>query len=391
MSENTPPRERLSSCPPETSGFRTPEALVWGVFLGAAGVALAALVLSGAEIWTLDYWGSEDRSAVLRNLGLLVIAAPALYLAWKRTTTASRQADIANENKEISNRQQRVAERGLNIDRYQKGAQMLESQELSVRIAGIYGLRELAMSDPEESYILVQSLLFAFIREKSKERKLVSPEADANKKDTKSLTYEDLGPDICEALTATIELRFSISTATDLEEAAAWCPNLADANLSGANILCANLFGAGLVGANLSGAELWHANLSDACLDHADLTGTELVFANLRGANLREAKLSDTILTHANLADTIIDDADLSGARFLGSKLADADLSGCDLSGAILWSANLSNADLADIALDEDTDLTGIWAWADRPPQNMPPEIEAAIELRDPAGCEEGD
>lgn len=260
-----------------------------------------------------------------------------------------------------------------------------------MRIAGIFGLRELAMSDPEESYILVQSLLLAFVREKSKERKLVLPEGDADKTDAKRPTYEDLGPDICEALTATIELRVSISTATDLEEAAVWCPNLADANLSGANILCANLFGAGLVGANLSGAELWHANLSNACLDHADLTGTELVFANLRGANLREAKLSDTILTHANLTDTIIDDADLSGARFLGSKLADAYLSGCDLSGAILWSANLSNADLADIALDEETDLTGIWAWADRRPLNMPPEIEAAIELRDPAEREEGD
>ncbi|MBL6430345.1 MAG: hypothetical protein HPM95_00445 [Alphaproteobacteria bacterium] len=187
MSENTPPRERLSSSPPEGCTFKAPEALVWGVFLGAAGVALAALVLSGAEIWTLDYWGSDDRSAVLRNLGLLVIAIPALYLAWKRTTTATRQADTAN-------RQQRVAERGLNIDRYQKGAQMLESEELSVRIAGIFGLRDLAMSDPEESYILVQSLLFAFIREKSKERVLKPHEGCSDKTDINRPTYEDLWP-----------------------------------------------------------------------------------------------------------------------------------------------------------------------------------------------------
>jgi uncharacterized protein YjbI with pentapeptide repeats len=391
MSENTPPVERSSSPPSDPSGFRTPEALVWGAFLGAAGVALAALVLSGADIWTLDYWGSGDRSAVLRNLGLLVLAVPALYLAWKRTTTASRQADIANDNKEISNRQQRVAERGLNIDRYQKGAQMLESKELSVRIAGIFGLRELAMSDPEESYILVQSLLFAFIREKSKERVLKPTEADAGKKDTESSTYEDLGPDVYETLTATMALRGSISTATDLEEAAAWRPNLEYANLSSAGLFGANLSGAGLFGANLSGAELWHANLSDACLDDADLSGSEWVFANLSGAKLRQANLSDAILTEAVLTDTDIDDAILTRARFLASKLANADLSGGDLCGAVLWSANLSNANLEDIALDDKTDLTDIWAWADRPPKSMPPEIEAAIIMRDPAEREEGD
>ncbi|WP_425089822.1 pentapeptide repeat-containing protein [Stappia sp.] len=361
MSENTPPRERLSSSPPETSGFRTPEALVWGVFLGAAGVTLAALVLSGADIWTLAYWGSEGRSAVLRNLGLLVIAFPALYLAWKRTTTASRQADIANENKEISNRQQRVAERGLNIDRYQKGAQMLESQELSVRIAGIFGLRDLAMSDPEESYILVQSLLFAFIREKSKERVLKPTEADADKKDRERSTYEDLGPDVKEALSVTTILRKTVQTATDLEEAAAWCPKLRLAKFSG--------------------SVLNSLDLSDADLEDAYLSGAHFRLTNLSGARLMDANLS-----HADFSGAL-----LHGARLWRADLTCAYLFLADLSGAELSGANVSGAYLGEVKISESTKLKGIWAWADRPPQNMPPEIEDAIELRDQAGREEGD
>eukprot|EP00873_Tetraselmis_striata_P003815 jgi/Tetstr1/424079/TSEL_014690.t1 len=368
MSENTPPRERLSSCPPETSGFRTPEALVWGVFLGAAGVALAALVLSGAEIWTLKYWGSEDRSAVLRNLGLLVIAAPALYLAWKRTTTASRQADIANENKEISNRQQRVAERGLNIDRYQKGAQMLESQELSVRIAGIYGLRELAMSDPDESYILVQSLLFAFIREKSKERKLIT---HVENEELERPTYEDLGPDVYEALSATTALRASISTATDLEEVAAWRPDLRQSNFRM--------------------AKLSFADLSDADLYEANLSGAVLKSASLIGADLREANLTNGHLSRARLIDADFQEAILAGARFIEADLTGADLAGSDLSRAVFFGANLSDSDFEDVLFDNKTSFNGIWAWADRRPLNMPPEIEAVIELRDPAERKEGD
>jgi uncharacterized protein YjbI with pentapeptide repeats len=381
MAEDIPP-PHTPDPPVRDASLKTPEALVWGAFLGIAAVGLVTLAASGAEIWTRDYWGG-NRSEILRNIGLLVLAVPALWLAWRRTNTASRQADIANENKETANRQQRVAERGMNVERYQKGAQMLESDELSVRIAGIYGLRELAISDPEESYIIVQSLLFAFIREKSKTRKIKQPEAEDETEGTATepATFEDLSPDVQEALAAAIALRQAIPNARHLEAEAQWSPNLARANL----------FSAILDGANLSDANLKHANLSNAKLARASLSKADLDFANLSNANLDFANLSGAKLSKANLSNAYLADANLSGAYLSKADLSGAYLSEADLSCANLNGANLSTADLEDVLVDERTDLTGIWARKDRPPRNMPPEIAAAITYRDPAERKDDD
>ncbi|MHC5655998.1 pentapeptide repeat-containing protein [Stappia sp. ICDLI1TA098] len=414
MAEDTPPTHAPEP-PARDTSLKAPEALVWGGFLGIAAVGLVALATSGAEIWTRDYWGG-NRSEILRNLGLLTLAVPALWLAWRRTNTASRQAETAN-------RQQRVAERGLNVDRYQKGALMLESKELSVRIAGIYGLRELAISDPEESYIIVQSLLFAFIREKSRERALKQPEAadEAEGAAEEHKASENLGPDVQEALTAATALPKAIPGGRQLEAEAKWSPSLASANLSGVRLVGAtlpganlaqtnlsdaflakiNLSGADLYGANLSGARLFNANLSrarlaranlsDAGLDGANLSGARLAWANLSDAGLAETNLSGARLRRANLSGADLYRANLSGARLRRANLSGADLAEANLSGADLAEANLSTADLEDVLIDEHTKLTAIWAWTDRPPKNMPPEIETAIKYRDPAERKDDD
>ncbi|MHC5653729.1 pentapeptide repeat-containing protein [Stappia sp. ICDLI1TA098] len=427
MAEDTPP-PHTPDPPVRDASLKTPEAMVWGAFLGIAAVGLVTLAASGAEIWTRDYWGG-DRSEIASKLATFALAMFAIWLAWRRTNTASRQ--------------QRVAERGMNVDRYQKGAQMLESEKTYIRVAGINGLRDLAASDPSESFIIVQSLLVAFIREHSKTR---APKAAETDNETASVakkraTYEDLPPDVEEALDAATALRKAIPDVRRFEKAAQWRLNFANTNLSGANFAGADLSDANLLGTNLSSATLARANLSkadlvDANLSDANLFGATLSDTRLRSTNLCRSELVDADLSRAklmtaDLSDTLALDADLSGAdlrhadltraNLFGANLLDANLRGAKLTATVLEEANLFGANLdganlsgasLDVAnmsgtnlsranlsgahfkgtrIDPHTNLTGIWAWADRPPKNMPPEIEAAITYRDPAERKDDD
>ena len=79
----------------------------------------------------LVYWGWEDfvskgidqRGVTIRNFGLPILAIVGICLAVWRSIIAQEQAD--------------TAARSLQNDRYQKGAEMLGSEHLSVRIGGI--------------------------------------------------------------------------------------------------------------------------------------------------------------------------------------------------------------------------------------------------------------
>ena len=95
----------------------------------------------------------ESGSSTIRNVGLLIGAAIAMVLAVWRSRVAGRQAA--------------TAERGLLNDRFQKGAEMLGSDVLAVRIGGIYGLTHLAREHPQQYHVQVMRLFCSFARDTS--------------------------------------------------------------------------------------------------------------------------------------------------------------------------------------------------------------------------------
>ena len=124
-------RNHLSRGPIITSGL---------VLLAIASVAL-----------TFVFWGwLGSNSATLRNVVLVAAAVAALPLALWRSRIAERQAD--------------TAQRGLLNERYQKGAEMLGSDVLSVRLGGIYALQNLAEEHPGQYHVRVMRLFCAFLR-----------------------------------------------------------------------------------------------------------------------------------------------------------------------------------------------------------------------------------
>ena len=219
----------------------------------------------------------ESGSTIIRNVGLVIAAVIALWFARRRILVADRQAA--------------TAQRGLLNERYQKGAEMLGNDVLSVRLGGIYALARLAREYPGGYHTQIMNLLCSFVR---------NPPVDDGARDPKASgtqLREDVQatmPTICarsevQVLAEKKEIYFrldlsgadlhgiSLLEATSLGSSDRR-PPISSANLEGAFLHGANLSGAGLVFSNLKGASLYRANLEGAFLHGADLSG-----ANLRG------------------------------------------------------------------------------------------------------------
>ena len=270
----------------------------------------------------------------------------------------------------VADRQAKTSQLGLLNERYQKGAEMLGSDVLSVRLAGIYALQRLAEDHPEQYHLQVMRLLSAFVRLPTKDQSLESGQVEIE-----SGTLLGIRPDL-NAVMEVIDWRSK--TGVEIERAANYRLDLRGARLPGAQFLNADLSNAFFHHAVLSRASFANSNLSDTSLRHADLsestffdvkfTGARLESANLSGtllqdldlqmASFHHANLSGTNLLRAKLSRASFQDAVLTNAWLEGSDLSNAVFLGADLSGARLAKANLSNAQFLDANL-KGADLSG--------------------------------
>ena len=123
--------------------------------------------------------GFESGSTTVRNLGLIVAGLIALPLTLWRIRVADGQAKAAH-------RQVDTSQRSLLNEQYQKGAEMLGSEVLSVRLEGIYALARLAREHPEEYHIQIMRLFCAYVR---------NPPLEAGEDIGSAETYLHRGPE----------------------------------------------------------------------------------------------------------------------------------------------------------------------------------------------------
>lgn len=250
-------------------------------------ITLAAVLIHSIFFW--DSWrGDESVSTTILNLGLVIAAIAALPLAiWLI------QGRLLNE-------------------RYQKGAEMLGSEVLTVRLGGIYALERLARENPGDYHVQIMSLLCAFVRNPT----VVGKE---------HLDKNQIRKDVQAIMTAVGK---RTETQNKIEEKEGYRLDLSGANLAGAD----------LFGANLSGAFLHGASLQKADLQVAVLVGAGLIGTNLSDAYLTDAALDESDLREADLAG-----ADLNDAYLIGANLGSANLVGANLDEACLNKAYLYN------------------------------------------------
>ncbi|MEP4032705.1 pentapeptide repeat-containing protein [Roseibium polysiphoniae] len=357
------------------------------------GLAAGAVVLSyqtSAVEWTWAYWGAHranesgttlvtfDRSSIFRNFGLAALALLGLGLAIWRSVLLHKQTKIGL-------RQADTAEKGLMIDRYQQGAQMLETENLTVRVAGVFALRELAMSYPEEYYIQVLSLMYGHIREESQNRK----EADGRDVDANGRRFQKFSNDLIEMLESCNQLRktFFLIDKQRLEEN--WRPNLVDANLSGvaaeayifsnANLNAANLDHTIFFNVTMRDCSIRFASIRNAELSSGDFFRTDFRTSTIEESNFWDSKLSETNFGRTILSKVDFSEADLTNANFTFAKTNELDFSFADLSGARMRGldletskfeeTNLSGVDFKNTDVVKAAGISTCWAWQDRPPR----------------------
>ncbi len=266
----------------------------WGdvVWMSAIAVVLLVGVLISTRYWDELRGSEESLSATIRNVGLLIGGAIAALLAMWRSVVAESQADIA--------------EKGMLGERYQKGAEMLGSDVLSVRLGGIHALDRLAKEHSEEYHTQAMESLCAFARHPTNNARF-----DASKEEyTDPVAGENRLRDDVETAMMAIASRNDERVA--IESRAKFRLYLRGARLSHMRLLDANLVNAWLVGADLSYATLSKANLHGANLWDAVLFGTDLTSADLSSFDMSaiDRQLSTdgkTIITQSQLDQACAD------------------------------------------------------------------------------------
>lgn len=329
------------------------------IFLVAGfSVATAVVVVLSAVFWEWLNDG-ESGSTTIRNVALVVAGAIALALALWRSRVADRQANIAQQS--------------LLNERYQKGAEMLGSEVLSVRLGGVYALQSLAQENPEQYHIQIMRLFCAFARCPTRNPTLKS-ELDENRQDALQGIRQDVEAmmqAICSRPESRIALERIADFRLDLRGADLHGMQLLDADLSNAMLHHSNLSRVNFANTdltdsflsyadlsqaqfhdvNFSRTRLWSADLSGAFLQDADLPGVDFSNAKLHGTNLGRANLSGTNFQYATATKTWFDSANLSRAIFLRADLSGAKLMKADLTDARFLDANLNKANISDANL----------------------------------------
>jgi hypothetical protein len=218
---------------------------------------------------------------------------------WRQVQLTRHQLDILRE--------------GQITERFTRAIEQLGSDNLDVRLGGIYALERIASS-----------------------------------------SEVDRGP-ILEVLTAYVRGHSPWPTA-GWEYGAATPPEPDDRQLASLQFrkpdvaAVMSILGRRKVTADDDALLLARVDLRRAYLRRANLERANLRNATLRGVQGRNARLRDTVLKQSDLTRALLQGADLRGA-----ELQRADLSGADLTGADLRAAALDKAVLQDIAAGEST------------------------------------
>ena len=272
--------------------------------------AFSAFLLLGVGLfvtWLQWDWlrggGSEPASNgdTLRNAGLMLGGIIALIFALWRGWVAQQQSTAAQRQADIS-------QQSMLNERYERGAEMLGSDVLSVRLGGIYALRRLAEEHPELYHVQVMQLFCAFVRNPVGLSGLVElSEIETEPPHGVPPLREDV-----QAIMDSIGGRNSNHLA--IEEKAKFRLNLRGSDLGGAM----------LIGANLSGVH-WESSSEQSAMEplrtggFTDLTNARLCSARLAFADLSKARIANACLCNASTLRTDMSEVDLTAANLHGT------------------------------------------------------------------------
>jgi hypothetical protein len=253
-------------------------------------------------------------------------------------------------DKKASDDNLKIAQQAQITDRFTRAIDQLGSENIEIRLGGIYALEKIAQDDPPGYHWTIIEILTAYVRENARWRDPPASDSDVSPSDGQA---ESQSPSTDIRATLTVILRRDRSHDR----------RGGHLDLSGTDLRQADLGKSHLENTNLEDAHLERADLSEAHLERVNLRGAHLENADFRFAHLQGADLGGAYLENAELGE-----AQLQGTSFRLAHLASATLTEAHLERAVLWKADLQEADLSDAYLEgahlgdaylKDTDLTG--------------------------------
>jgi len=256
-----------------------------------------------------------------------IAIAIGLYYTWRRI-------GIAEEDLKATQKTLEVAQEGQITERFSRAIEQFGSQNLEIRLGGIYALERIA-NESDKDYWPIMEILTAYIRNHSpiemKDKTETEWIEDGNGGTNEDKHAVRLAHDI-EAIITVIRRSKPLLIPTseehnhlDLHETYLYTScfqkaQLDRVNFQNSHFVSANLQGANLKGANFRSSNLQGADLHGANLQGADLHGTSLQGADFQGVNLQCADLQGADLQNVNLSEANLEGANLQRANLKGAK-----------------------------------------------------------------------
>jgi uncharacterized protein YjbI with pentapeptide repeats len=300
------------------------------------------------------------------------------------------------EQMKISIKQQEINQEGQITDRFTKAVSQIGSEDMEVRLGGLYALERIGKDSPKD-FKTIMEIISSYIREKSPYVRAQSQKALLSKID-KSLkgrnasgSYQEvegrMKTDIQTALTIIgrrIEPEGAPADSLDLSKSKLNDANLKNARFAKLILEDSDLRRADLTQADLADANLMYANLSAAKLNGANLSHALICGVSFAGSNMKEASLDHTridasdnkvfgffkegsletyfyrfsvevsvCLINTNFSGATLDGANFSSADLGSADFSDASLLGANFTGSSLGFAKFNKADLGGVSFEE--------------------------------------
>jgi hypothetical protein len=226
---------------------------------------------------------------------------------------------------QVGRRQLLVNQEGQITERFTRAVDQLGNESVDVRTGGIYALARIAKDSPEDRAAVAQ-ILTAYVKVHSPWPPLQKgPKSAAFPMASRTplRPLRSRAPDVQAAMTILGNLPFDPHLETPLGPVSHRF-GLGEVDLTFADLRGLNLRGAWLAESNLSYAELEGADLREASLWKTLLVSALLVDADMRGADLRQADMRHAWMQGARLANVKLDEkTDLTGANTEGTRYDD--------------------------------------------------------------------
>lgn len=259
---------------------------------------------------------AEDLRNVAFAAALVSVPPFLVWRAWLAHRVDRRAAD------------QRAAERTAQLsDRLAGVFAQLGSDQVTVRIAAVHTLEQIARDHPSQHGLIMQTL-GAFIREQAP---APAGRFIGNRYEPPEPAEVFVPPRTDVQAALTVIGRRERDHDRPVDRPMLTSVNLTGYDLSSGDFTSANFRGSYLCGTAFTGSRLAAATFDHANLERADLFGTDCMGASFVGAAATGARFA-----HARLDGASLVEADLRGADFTRARLEGADLANANYEGALL-------------------------------------------------------